>query len=171
LTPADIAATTTCGCDKPIAGSCVAICSLPLTNRCIGASLENLNPCNCEPVSSPCSHGATDLPLHATANQSFCPVVAGSGAGSAMASQGGKAIVRAVACNGTSKLSSLLNGFGTAFAGLFGNPTIVRGQRQTLLTRGAVIPAKSPVPSTTGFLLVLVIVGIILVILSFGGEE
>jgi hypothetical protein len=125
----------------------VPLCCLPLTNPSSDPNLE--------PLTSPCSHGATDQPPAANACHAT-PKGGGSGGGSSGSAAGGKPIPRPVT-NCQQRLSCLMNKLGATLSGLTG--------------RTATAPTANKItntnPSSMGFILVIVVVGVFLVMLSW----
>jgi hypothetical protein len=109
-----------------------------------------------DPLTSPCSHGASDQPP-AGNSCGNAPRGGGSGGGSAKSSVGGLAIahkpgnVPANTCTIGKLLSSLM-----------GN------SKPKTVTTGAVQKTTAPSVTNSGYLLTIVIVGILLVMIAWG---
>jgi hypothetical protein len=145
-----------CACCSPTAGQCTALSCADLN------AYQQAHPCwtpgsCCNPQAcSPGSHGASDQPPHPT-SCSFAGKSGGSGSGSAGSSAGGKPQPRPT-CSNQTKLSQAVNKLGTILGSLLAKPkTVTTGNK-----------IKSTNPSTTGFIIVIVVVGILLAALAWG---
>jgi len=131
----------------PDPGSPAPLCSLPLTNPNQDPSLD--------PLTSPCSHGATDLPPSTSANAHGSG--GGSGSGMSASSQGGKSVPRPAQSTSTTLLSSLLNKLGTVTGSVAQKNRTIAGQK--------IVPS-STVSNFSYVLVILVVGGLLWMIVS-----
>jgi hypothetical protein len=144
-------------------GAAPHLCDLPLTNPG-GAGSTNL-----EGITSPCNHGAVDMPPCPSATWACqCATRNGVGNGSGTAASqgackiiGGGALARP-SCSAFQSVGSLLNHWGTAFTSLLGRP-----KQYYTPVAGPSVKNSSIAPTSFGFFIILLIFGFIIWKLAF----
>lgn len=150
---------TGCGtapCGNPSTGSPVELGQLPLTNPNSDPALD--------PLTSPCCAGTSDPPP-AASGPGACHTFyskAGSGAGTAKSSLGGIPIPRPASCANQSQLSGILSSLGTALALKSVAPS------PSISASGPTV--SSVIPSSFGMIAIIVVIGLLLILLSFGKD-
>jgi hypothetical protein len=147
---------------SPCPGSAPNLDNLPLTNPNTTYGCGTT-----EPITSPCSSGAVDMPPCPSKTWA-CPTTKGAGSGAGTAASAGAGTVGALtrpSCKKYCNTGGLLSKWGTALATLFGGPASYSNP-----SGGYIAPRTnnaSIAPTSFGFLLVALIVGFILYQLAF----